>query len=606
MRYNVVMLKRVKELIRGAVALLTAALIIALPLHAAPYGEGNYNNCTYACAVSSKTPAPQTSIVLSSGLTVTINLTNGQKIPPDGYVVVVQPASDQTGKLQSADFFVNGNRQFSGTPNDVGAIRWLWQPNGLSGDVRVKIAITAQGGATTSQEFTVTIGTPDAPATTEQSNDVVSNVSRAVLSFVGTLPMPVLYGLPYFLFAILLLNIVLLLVQTQRELREIAILRRIISIERNTGLEKNVFVTLASHYLRTPISIMQGGLDLLLTARKIPPQTAESAKQIIDTMRTKVETLLARSEASSQIAGIPESDIPLPSIWKNPGLYLPILLIGLFALAFNYITANVESFSTNQLNLFLQVVIFALLAVVFYQSFRRRQLRRRDNKGMQQALAHEQAINQSRDELISESATMLSGDTQQLRNIMESLPPTEEKEYVRDGMIRFKSVLTKFAIAGQLRGSRSTRPGSPVSLDNMLAHLPLSLTQQLSAKGVALQPQNDVTFTVSNAQLVLYVLASLIDNAREYSPAHSTITVQASSGGTGTTISVIDHGPGISPQKISQLFQPFSRTQDVERFTHEGMGFSLYLDKLIMTHLGGSIAITSKPGQTTATITLPA
>jgi signal transduction histidine kinase len=58
---------------------------------------------------------------------------------------------------------------------------------------------------------------------------------------------------------------------------------------------------------------------------------------------------------------------------------------------------------------------------------------------------------------------------------------------------------------------------------------------------------------------------------------------------------------------MSLLFRPFTQTQDVERFTHEGMGFSLYLDKLIMSYLGGTITINSRPGvETAATITLPA
>jgi two-component system sensor histidine kinase EvgS len=55
------------------------------------------------------------------------------------------------------------------------------------------------------------------------------------------------------------------------------------------------------------------------------------------------------------------------------------------------------------------------------------------------------------------------------------------------------------------------------------------------------------------------------------------------------------------------LFQPFSKAEGAEVFTHEGMGFSLYLDKLIMLYLGGDIQIQSEQGRgTQVTISLAA
>ena len=54
------------------------------------------------------------------------------------------------------------------------------------------------------------------------------------------------------------------------------------------------------------------------------------------------------------------------------------------------------------------------------------------------------------------------------------------------------------------------------------------------------------------------------------------------------------------------LFQPFSKIEGFENFDHEGMGFSLYLDKLIMEYLGGSINLQSEENQgTTVDLKLP-
>jgi signal transduction histidine kinase len=604
LRYNVAMLKFVRAFIFGAAIVFTASFFAA-PAYAANYGEGSYNNCAYTCA---KKTTQETKVTLASGLVVTINLSNGQKISPDGYVVIVQPANGQKGTLKQADFYVNNILEETGSPNEVGAVRWLWKPAESNGNVRVKIIITAQDGAISTQEFTVSIEEPDPEpvAATAQPEDpgVVGTVSRAVFGFVGSLPTPVIYALPYFLFGLLLINIILLLIQTQREIREIATLQRIISIERNTGIEKNAFMSLTSHYLRTPLSIIQGGFDLMVRTNAIPANANAQAQQTLENLRLKVDSLLARSDVAGSIAGI--SDEQLPSIWKKPGLYLPIVLIGVLVAVFNYVAANVGSFDVSTLNIIMQIVAFSLLAVVFYQVYRRRQLHRRDSAGMQQALAHEQAINQSRDELITESANLLSGDLQTLRDIARTLPESNARQFVNDGIQRFREVLGKFAIAGQLRSGRAKQPGTTTSLQTLLNALPKPITDRLAQKGVKISMAADSPFITSNPQLVAYVVASLLDNAADYSRPQDTIEIRAFPGTNSTEITVTDHGAGIEPQKISTLFKPFTQTQDVERFTHEGMGFSLYLDKLIMTYLGGSISLNSKPNvETTATITIP-
>ncbi|HVI69775.1 MAG TPA: ATP-binding protein [Magnetospirillaceae bacterium] len=593
---------RVGKGVIAMAAVIGSLLLCAAPTLAAPYGSGGYNKCDYACSRSQ----PTQSVTLPSGLTVTINLTSGQKIPHDGYVVIVQPADGQAGKLKQVGFYVNGALQYTGTPNEIGAVRWLWQPTETTGNVQLSLIITAEDGSVSTQSYTLTICTPDPVPTDKPADNPLVNVSRVVLGFASSLPTPVLYGAPYFLFALLLGNILLLLFQTQREVREVATLRRIIDIERKTGQEKTTFVSLASHYLRTPMSIIQGGFDLLQNSTTLTPGVMTRAERTIDSLRLKIDSLLARSDAASQIAGARSDDEPLPSAWRSPGLYLPIVFIGLFVVAFNYISANVDSLSVNQVTIILQMTAFCLLIVLFYQAFRRRQLHGRDVQGMQRALAHEQAINQTRDELITESTSLLGDDLQSLRELIDGIPASGATAFIRDGIARFRSVLVKFAIAGQLRGAHASQQSTPTTLSTILNHLPQGLTGKLSQQGVSLRLDADTAFIVQNPQLVTYVLASLIDNAAAYSKPQAAIAVAAHESDGQLSLTVTDHGAGIPPAKLSLLFRPFSQTQDTERYTHDGMGFSLYLDKLIMTYLGGDISLRSKPGvETVATLRLP-
>jgi len=58
-------------------------------------------------------------------------------------------------------------------------------------------------------------------------------------------------------------------------------------------------------------------------------------------------------------------------------------------------------------------------------------------------------------------------------------------------------------------------------------------------------------------------------------------------------VRVADNGIGISSEKLDQLFKPFSRTTSAVEFNYEGLGFSLFLDKIIMDYTGGSVDIQS-------------
>jgi signal transduction histidine kinase len=71
-------------------------------------------------------------------------------------------------------------------------------------------------------------------------------------------------------------------------------------------------------------------------------------------------------------------------------------------------------------------------------------------------------------------------------------------------------------------------------------------------------------------------------------------------------IQVSDHGPGIAPQDIPHVTEPFYRADPARRRDTGGYGLGLYLCRLIAEAHGGSLSIHSRPNEgTTVKVDIP-
>ena len=98
------------------------------------------------------------------------------------------------------------------------------------------------------------------------------------------------------------------------------------------------------------------------------------------------------------------------------------------------------------------------------------------------------------------------------------------------------------------------------------------------------------------------VWTNLLDNAIGALGEHGTITITTRRDGDCAQIEISDDGPGIAPESIDRVFDPFYTTKGV------GEGTGLGLDaarRIVVDRHDGSISVTSVPGATTFTVRLP-
>jgi signal transduction histidine kinase len=98
------------------------------------------------------------------------------------------------------------------------------------------------------------------------------------------------------------------------------------------------------------------------------------------------------------------------------------------------------------------------------------------------------------------------------------------------------------------------------------------------------------------------VLANLIENAVKYAPG-SPIEVDAAAANGRVVVRVTDHGNGIAAENQQLVFEQFGRVVGTSK---PGTGLGLYISRAIAEAHGGTLDVTSAPGEgATFTLTLP-
>lgn len=86
---------------------------------------------------------------------------------------------------------------------------------------------------------------------------------------------------------------------------------------------------------------------------------------------------------------------------------------------------------------------------------------------------------------------------------------------------------------------------------------------------------------------------NLIDNALAYGGA---ARVSIRSNGTGAEITIADDGPGIPPEDIERVFEPFVRLEASRNRRTGGVGLGLSIARSVLRGHGGDIHLTNRPG----------
>jgi len=137
---------------------------------------------------------------------------------------------------------------------------------------------------------------------------------------------------------------------------------------------------------------------------------------------------------------------------------------------------------------------------------------------------------------------------------------------------------------------------------NVVDHTqPLARGQRLE-----LAAASDVLPVWADWQHLDIALRNVLINAIDYAPGTERIRVQLRRAGEQAVIAVQDFGPGVQPQRLEHLGDPFYQTPRTDRPSRGGLGLGLFLARAITELHGGRFEVDCQEGQgCTFTMCLP-
>lgn len=137
---------------------------------------------------------------------------------------------------------------------------------------------------------------------------------------------------------------------------------------------------------------------------------------------------------------------------------------------------------------------------------------------------------------------------------------------------------------------------APVNLAATARCLLASRGHVAAERGITLESTLQDAWISGDASLLERSVGNLLDNALKYTPQGGKVRLVTESQAGKRLIRVEDDGPGIAPQHLPNLFEPFFRPDDSRSRETGGTGLGLAIAREIARNLGGEARISSKVG----------
>jgi signal transduction histidine kinase len=467
------------------------------------------------------------------------------------------------------------------------------------------------GGATTPPTSTPpdTESSGNTPLTPSGDRPLTTNlfVQGAAMGplerFIQSIPIGVARSIPWTLLLLLIALSLYYVYMAYLEEERRKALRALIARFKSSQQARSSYLDITSHYVNTPLSVMQGTVQVLASKKAINEELNMAATTQLDKLGTQVQSLLAQAQQTSVSQGAVVSALErttVSSLITQPYVWVPLAVSYSLAILVNFVFIQADKYEPSLINFGAQVgiAIVGMLAIVssvyYWQRMKQAKQLATDELELEKQYAYQQA------EFISSAYETLSADLTALNVLGTAIVAQPQGKPFAEALAKLEKTIFKLETLGQL--ARNV-PGQTWHTDvNQAIEAALTEVRQTAdAKQVTITTQIEphLFANIGEAGLVHVIRAPLL-NAIQFSSPGSQVEFTAVPADHSIVLTTTDHGQGMDKATQDKLFQPFTRSA-TEQFNYEGMGLDLYLTRVILEQYGG--VVTARTGDGVEVVT---
>ena len=187
-----------------------------------------------------------------------------------------------------------------------------------------------------------------------------------------------------------------------------------------------------------------------------------------------------------------------------------------------------------------------------------------------------------------------------------NLTPEQQKEYldvIESESMRLSYMATNVLNLTRVENQTILTDVTCYNLSEQIRSCILLLENRWESKNLDFQLGFGEHYIRGSEELLKQVWINLLDNAFKFSPAYQTIDIQIGEDDKNITVSILNSGSDIAPEKQAQIFNKFYQAD--ESHSTEGNGVGLAIVKRITELHGGTVSAESANHITTFRVVLP-
>lgn len=286
-----------------------------------------------------------------------------------------------------------------------------------------------------------------------------------------------------------------------------------------------------------------------------------------------------------------------------------IMFAVILSIGFTWLVMAAGTLKPNLINSLVQLLIIAIIVSLLVLVIRRFQRTRKQLELARANAESEAALLRKRSAFIYGASSKLSDKLGQFEAGIAGLDENDKNAGpLKKKTAELRDLLHRLETISKLEANMALTSSVRVDTTQLLDDVAKQYQPTFQTMGAQLQVDApDNSFVDGDESMLREVFVAVVDNAAKFVPAQTgLLDINARLVRRHLQITFTDNGPGIEASKLPELFQPFSRTDGVMAFNRQGQGLSLYISRLCIEIMGGSIVVNSEAGSgTTVVIDLP-